>query len=253
MSITEQRLKLISAELQRDGRVSVNALAARLSISTETIRRDLKQLELRGEARRVYGGAVTDRRDADQPFADRLRVRAREKARIGAAVAPLIEDGMKIFVDTGTTTLAFARHLLGRPKVGIHTNSIDIAQLLCSDPDADVTVIGGTLRPLYKALFGPGAIKAVEERFFDLAIMGICTVHATHGFMDFGPDEALLRRATLAQSRRSIMLADSSKFGRLGSIKTFELTDVDVLVTDAPLPGDFAAQFQPSKVDVIYA
>ena len=253
MGITEQRQQLILAELQRDARVTVKALAERLHISTETIRRDLKELEQHGHARRVYGGAVIDSKEGDQPFVDRLRVNARGKARIGAAAMSFIEDGMKIFVDTGTTTLAFARHLVNRPKVSVHTNSIEIVSLLSGNPAADVTVLGGVLKPSYKALFGHQTVKAVQEHVYDAIVMSICTVHPAHGFMDFGEEEAVLRRAARAQGGRAIMLADSAKFGRLGSVRTFDLGEVDVLVTDAMPATEYLEQFSQSKVDVLHA
>lgn len=252
MAITEQRLRLILAELQRHNRVSVNALADGLMVSTETIRRDLKELEARGEARRIYGGAVVDRK-TEQPFAERRRVQAREKARIGAAAAGLVTDGMRIFVDTGTTTLAFVNQIVDRTDLHVHTNSIDVADALAHNPQAKVTVAGGTLVPMFKALFGPDTLRSIERDSYDLAIMSIGTVHADQGFMDRGEDEAELRRVARRRARRSVMLADSSKFGRLGRIATFALTDVDVLVTDAPPKGAFVDRFQGSKVRIILA
>lgn len=253
MSITEQRLQLILDELQRDERVSVKELAARLRISTETVRRDLKDLEMQGHARRIYGGAVINRKQGDRPVTERIRINTREKSRIAAAAAPLIESGMKIFIDSGSTTLAFARGLLTRRGITIHTNSIDIAVLMSGNPEADVTVLSGVLKPDYKALFGVLTLAAIREQFYDTVVMSPVTVHAEHGFMDLGEEEALLRRAAVAQSRRSIMLADSSKFGRLGTIRTLGLGDIDVLVTDGALNSDFAEKFKQSKVDVINA
>ena len=175
------------------GRVTVKDLATRLAISTETVRRDLRDLELRGHARRVYGGAVLDRRESDRPFDERVRVGAREKARIAEAALPLVEDGMTVFIDAGTTTLAFARKLLGR-RIRVHTNSIDIAALLAGDPQAQVTVLGGDMKPDYRALFGHRTLAVLREHIYDVAIMGIVTVHHAHGFMDLGEDEAVLRR-----------------------------------------------------------
>ncbi len=252
MSITEQRLHLILAELQRDGRVSVNDLSARLGISTETVRRDLRDLEMRGHARRVYGGAVIEQKRGDQPFEDRARIGMREKARIASAALPLVEDGMTVFIDTGTTTLAFARQLLGR-RIAIHTNSIGIAGMFADDPHSQVTVLGGEMKPHYRGLFGHRTVAALREHVYDLAVMGIVTVHREHGFMDLGQEEAVLRRVAVEQTRRSVILADSAKFGRLGTIRTLGLGDVDVLVTNAALPRDFAEAFQRHNTDVIHA
>lgn len=252
MAITEQRLRLILSELQRHGRVGVNALSDGLGVSTETIRRDLKELEARGEARRVYGGAVVDRK-TEQPFAERRRVQALQKARIGAAAAALVTEGMSIFVDTGTTTLAFAQHVVDRTDLRVHTNSIDVADALAHNPQAQVTVVGGTLVPMFKALFGPATLEAVARERFDLAVMSIGTLHPDHGFMDRGEDEATLRRLVRRRADRSVMLVDSSKFGRLGPIATFALGEIDVLVTDAPLKGGFADLLRDAKVQVILA
>ncbi|EWY38570.1 DeoR family transcriptional regulator [Skermanella stibiiresistens SB22] len=253
MSIIEHRLQLILDELRREQRVTVRFLSEKFAISAETVRRDLKELEAGGHARRIYGGAVMDTQKGDRPFVERLRVNAREKARIGAIAASLVKDGMTIFVDTGTTTLAFAQHMIGRRNVRILTNSIDIAGAFYDDPQANIRVLGGRLTPHYKALFGPETVTSLREHFFDLAVMGIGTVHIEHGFMDRGEDEAVLRRAARAQAKRSIMLADGSKFGRLGSVHTFPLDQIDVLVTDIPLAPDFAERFSQSEVEVLNA
>ena len=114
-------------------------------------------------------------------------------------------------------------------------------------------MLGGKLVPLFKALFGPDTLLAAASRDYDLAIMGIGTVHADHGFMDRGEDEAELRRVVRGRAKRSVMLADSSKFGRLGQITTFALTDVSVLVTDAAPKGAFAERLDGSRVQVIVA
>lgn len=250
--ITEQRLALVLDALDRDGRVSVKDLATRLAISTETVRRDLRDLERRGHARRVYGGAVADRRESDRPFEERVRVGAREKARIAEAALPLVADGMTVFIDAGSTTLAFARRLLGR-RVRVHTNSIDIAALLAGDSEAEVTVLGGEMKPDYRAMFGHRTLGILREHVYDLAVMGIVTVHHEHGFMDLGQDEADLRRVAVEQTRRSVILADSAKFGRLGTIRTFGLDAVDTLVTNAPLSRDLAQALRHTSVDVIHA
>ncbi|WP_246690197.1 DeoR/GlpR family DNA-binding transcription regulator [Methylorubrum populi] len=252
MGITERRLRLILDALERDGRVSVKELAARLAISTETVRRDLRDLERRGHARRVYGGAVTDRPEGDQPFDARARVATREKARLAEAALPLFEDGMTVFIDAGTTTLALARLLIGR-RLHIHTNALDIAGLMGGACAAQVTVLGGEVRPEYRGLFGHRTLSGLREHVYDVAVMGIVTVHLAHGFMDLGHDEAVIRRAARTQTRRSVILADDSKFGRLGTVRTFALADIDTLVTNAPLARDFAHAFHSAKVDVIHA
>lgn len=253
MSFTERRLTLILEELEKNQRVSVNELSTHLQVSPESIRRDLKELELRGYARRVYGGAVVDQRESDQPFIDRVRVNAREKQRIGKAAAALVEDGMTIFIDTGTTTLACLTHLEQRTGVTIVTNSVVVAAHFFRVPQADVHLVGGKLRPEYQATYGPETMAALKRHRFDLAVIAISAVHIERGFMDFGEDEAVLRRIAREQARRSVVVTDSTKFGRSGSIHTFGLHQVDAVITSGVLAKDFAEQFAQANVDVIHA
>jgi DeoR/GlpR family transcriptional regulator of sugar metabolism len=253
MSFTEHRLKLILDMLKQSQRVNVNALAEQLHVSPESIRRDLKELEARGYARRVYGGAVIDQHESDQPFGERVRVGAREKARIGEAVAALVEDGMKVFIDTGTTTLACLKHLEARKDVTIVSNSIAVAAHFFHRPEASVRVLGGRMRPEYQATYGHETVAALKEHFFDLAIIAISAVHAERGFMDFGEDEAVLRRIARAQASRSVIVADSSKFGRLGSIHTLGLDEIDAVVTNGVVAKEFSDQFSQANVDIIHA
>jgi DeoR/GlpR family transcriptional regulator of sugar metabolism len=96
-------------------------------------------------------------------------------------------------------------------------------------------------------------MAALERHSFDLAIIAISAVHVERGFMDFGEDEAVLRRIARERARRSVVVADSTKFGRSGSIHTFGLHQVDALVTSGVLAKDFAEQFAQANVDVIHA
>lgn len=253
MSFTEHRLKLILDMLKQTQRVNVRELADYLQVSQESIRRDLKELEMRGYARRVYGGAVLDQQESDQPFTDRLRVSSREKAKIGEAAASLVEDGMKVFIDTGTTTIACLKHIETRKDLTVVSNSLAVAAHFFNLPQASVRVLGGRMRPDYQATYGHETVAALKEHFFDLAIIAISAIHAERGFMDFGEDEAILRRVAKAQAKRSIIVADSSKFGRLGSIHTFGLSEIDAVVTSGVISREFSDQFNQSKVEIIHA
>lgn len=253
MSFTEHRLKLILDVLKQNQRVNVKELADQLHVSQESIRRDLKVLEIRGYARRVYGGAVIDRQESDQPFAERLRVSAREKARIGEAAAVLVQDGMKVFIDTGTTTLACLKHLETRKDLTVVSNSLAVAAHFFHLPEASVRVLGGRMRPDYQATYGHETVAAMKEHFFDLAIIAISAIHVERGFMDFGEDEAVLRRVARAQAKRSVIVADSSKFGRLGSIHTLGLNEIDAVITSGVMAKEFSDQFLEFNVEIIHA
>jgi DeoR family glycerol-3-phosphate regulon repressor len=249
----QARLQHILEDLAKHGRVTVKELAAVFSVSPETVRRDLKQLEMEGHLRCIYGGGVTPRRDADQPISQRMRVNAREKAKIATLAAKHLRDHTKIFVDTGTTMLALSRYLVDRPAIKIYTNSLDIIQTLSAAESSDVVAVGGVLRHSYRAFLGTDTINVIREHLFDIAFVSAVTVDVNLGFMDLGEEEALVRRALRRHAKQIVMLADSSKFGRQGNFCTYNFRDVDLLITDAPPRADFLERLEEAQVKVIYA
>lgn len=252
MRFTESRQEAILEILRASERVSVNALAARLDVSPESIRRDLRQLEMEGFARRVYGGAVLSPVEGDRPFAERNRVNAREKTKIAEAAAALVENGMKIYVSSGTTTLACVKHLYQHQDLTIFTNSIAVAAHFFSRGwGTSVRVLGGPMVPEYQATFGHATILALNGHRFDLALMGASAVHVDHGFMGYGEDEVALHNAARLQAAQTVMVADSSKFGRFGSVQAFGLGDANHVITSGKIGDDFIQRFAELKVDLI--
>ena len=108
--LSATREQSILQALQRDGRVAVGEIAGRLGVSAETIRRDLASLEAAGRLRRVHGGAVLFQPDKEQPIVVRSRIKSREKAKLAGIAREMVEDGMSIFIDTGSTPHGLRPH-----------------------------------------------------------------------------------------------------------------------------------------------
>ncbi|WP_018043331.1 DeoR/GlpR family DNA-binding transcription regulator [Methylobacterium sp. 88A] len=247
--LTDHRYQEILSRLNGTGRVGVSDVAAYLRVSEETIRRDLKVLEERGVLRRIHGGAVPPRLDQDRPLQERGKTNPREKAKVAANAEGLIRDGMSVFIDTGTTTLAFARRLSGR-NLTVTTNSIDVALHLGSGP-ARVNLTPGMLRARDNALVGYETVAYAQRFYFDIAFMGIAACDLTHGWMDYEEHESALRKVLRGQARQSVLLADSRKFGRQANICTFGLSERLTLVTDRPPPQPFLDHFTQHDIDLI--
>lgn len=247
--LTDPRHQEILSRLHGMGRVGVADVAAFLKVSEETIRRDLKILEERGLLRRIHGGAVPPRLDQERPLLERGKLNIREKSRVAVIGEGLVRDGMSIFIDTGTTTLALARRLTGR-NLTITTNSLDVALHLGSGP-ARINLTPGTLRPNDNALVGYETVAYARRYFFDIAFMGIAACDLDHGWMDYEEHESVLRRALKGQSRRAVLLVDSRKFGRQANLCTFGLADGLSVVTDRPPPPPFQEVFARHDIDLI--
>jgi DeoR family transcriptional regulator, glycerol-3-phosphate regulon repressor len=248
--MAEHRYEEILRDLRRDGRVAVATLAAGLSVSEETVRRDLAELERRGLLRRVHGGAVQPRLDQEQPLIERGKHNTRNKARVGELAETLLTDGMSIFLDTGTTTLAFARRLIGK-NITVTTNSLDIA-LLLGQSLPRVNLTPGTLRTKDNALVGYETISYVGRYFYDMAFMGIGGCDIALGWMDYEEHESTLRQAMRGRARRRVMLADFGKFDRQAYLKTFGLEEPLTVVCDRAPPSHFLQEFARHDVDLLH-
>lgn len=252
MRVDAVRHQHILDSLLADRRVAVADMAGHLGVSMETIRRDLKLLEERGQLRRIHGGAMPALPQRDRPLPEREHIGASEKAAIAQLTLAMLEKGSAVFLDTGTTTLALARALGGAAGLTVVTNSLDIALTVSRFAQHDVQVAGGALRANDNALVGYDTLEFVRKYSFDVAVMGIAAIDAERGFMDFEDDEAELRRVLAQQARLRLIIAHRGKFGVQGRIRTLAFRDIDRLVTDRAPDAAFADAFARAGLEVVH-
>ena len=205
-----------------------------LAVSESTIRRDLEQLEREGLARRTHGGVFwTGEPSTMQAFRNRRDDRWPAKRAIGMAAAALVEDHDTILLDGGSTTYELARQLVGRP-LQVVTNSLPVAQLLSSSESIDLVMIGGCIRGRTAVAIGPMAETMLRSINVGKAFLSVAGV-TERGF--FNSDMMLVEneQAMLASSDQAIVVADSSKFGRVSLSRLCGLGEVHAVVSDAEL------------------
>lgn len=246
--IAARRHDEILRRLAVDGNVSVEEMAARFDVSRETIRRDLKALAGRGRLAIVHGGAT---RRADEPaLADRRSDNPEGKAAIGRRGAALVEDGMVVLLDSGTTTLALAHALAGLDPAGearpawtgltVCTNSLPIGLCLCRVPGIRVHLLGGEIAGRDEATSGQEAIEALGRFRADLAFVGAGGISPAGAVTDFALGPMALRARMLAGAERGYIVADWAKFGRLTPIRLQPIPKGTGLIVDAAPPDSMA-------------
>ena len=221
--------------LAQKGTLSISDLAVRYDVSDMTIRRDLNQLAAHGLLVRTRGGAAASSSGSfEPPFALRERTRTAAKTAIAVAAAREVVEGQTVLLDGGTTGLAMADALAGR-NLTVCSLNVRIAERLAADSAMRVMVPGGTIRPGEFSLVGPEA-EAMLSRFrFDVYLMTASGVSVDAGVTEWNADDAAVKRAALAATRRSILVADAGKFGAEAFVRVCPLSQVDMLVTDAGL------------------
>lgn len=217
------------------GAVSVSELADFFGVSRETIRRDLKLLAEQGHLDIVHGGAA--RREANEPALDlRASENAEGKEAIGRTAATLVEDGMVVLIDSGTTTLALAHALAGKRDLTICTGSLVIAQLLCRNPGMRIHVLGGELDPSEQATTGIDVLDAISRFRVDLAFIGGGGLSPDGEVTEYTRIGAEQRARMVATASAAYFLVDHTKFGRLTPIRIPEFHRAAGVIVDATPP-----------------
>ncbi|HVM01054.1 MAG TPA: DeoR/GlpR family DNA-binding transcription regulator [Acidimicrobiales bacterium] len=229
----EERRDRIAEELRRRGRVSVRRLAAAHGVTPETVRRDLIELEERGELRRVHGGAVAlERLRVEPAVAERSAHMAAAKAAIArAAVAQFPGDGGTVLVDAGTTTGALLEVWPTDRRLTVVTNAVPHALALAPIPTVTVIVIGGRLRARTLANVDEIALETLRNLRVEVAFVAANGV-SERGCSTPDPAEAAVKRAMVGAADRVVLLADSTKFGQEHFVRFAAPADLDVVVTD---------------------
>lgn len=227
---------------RREGKVTVEGLAAHFGVTTQTIRRDLSDLADAGKLERVHGGAILPSGVANIGYETRRSLNAEAKARIAAACAAEIPNDISLFLNIGTTTEAVAQNLLHHKNLLVVTNNINVATILAANPDCEIILAGGQLRRADGGLVGKLTSDAVAQFKFDLAVIGCSAIDEEGDLLDFDIQEVGVSQTILSQSRRVFLVADHSKFIRTAPAKIARLSHVDALFTDQPLAPDLAAR-----------
>ncbi len=235
--------------LDETGQVTVAQLNAWFLVSEATIRRDLDEMDRMGLLRRTHGGAVrTD--DTEPPIILRQTEQATEKERIGQRAAQLVTDDQTVFLGSGTTVQAMLPHLMERRGLTVITNSLPIINAFVGR-ETELIVIGGYFRDSELSMVGHIAEEAINELRADLAFMGMRGIDPDRGFTSDYLPEALTDRAILRVASRRVVLADHSKFGRVGAVYLAPVTAAEVIITDDGLDPTLATTLQEKGIELI--
>src|SRR3954454_25042532 len=234
----------------RGGQAHVSALAVSFGVSEMTVRRDLRVLAGDGKLERVRGGAVDT--GLEEPFALIEVERFDIKDRIGTAAAAMVEDGMTVMIDIGTSTLQMARNLHGR-KITVVTTNLAVVEELLPDPDIEFVLPGGIVRRNYRSLVGVLAEDSLRQIKSDILFLGTSGVDLELGVWDTTMVEVPIKRLMIAGAAEVVLIADAAKFSMTGVVRVCGPESIDHVVTDAPLPAACRSAVDAAGIEVTVA
>jgi len=248
--LAEQRRSLILDLLDRAGSVSVTELHSRLRVSRETIRRDITRLADEGKVRKTHGGALAA--EAVEPaFDERMSVNIDGKRALAWAASELVPDGASVVIDSGTTTLCLAEHLMVRHGLTVYTNDIHVAGRLSNRNGNHVFLVGGELQGGEGALLGRDATRTLSHYIADFSFIGACAISDEPWLLDYTREGAEWREAMILQARRAVLLADTSKFGISAPIRVQKIEKISTIITDKPLTATYADGFRKLCIETV--
>lgn len=248
-----KRQSAILDMVARDGFVATEAMVAEFGVTPQTIRRDLNELGLKGLLTRFHGGAGQAKSGVNLPYEDRLKSGVQAKQKIAEMTASLIPDESSLFLNTGTTTETIAQALLGHKNLHVVTNNINVARYLSQNETFQIMLAGGQVRNHDGGVTGTEAAEFIDRFRMDVGIIGVSGVDEDGSLLEFNPAEIRAAQSVLRNSRKVILVADQHKFGRRAMNRMGDLSDVDIVVTDAPLAPNFEKTCQKAGVDICVA
>lgn len=232
-----ERKEYILKQLEKKHTVKVNELSKDLFIGEATIRRDLCKLEKEGYLKRIYGGAVyLNKIDREIPADVRFYENASKKLTIATLAAKLLHDDMTISIDSSTTCLFLAEHLKKHQSLTVFTHG----QLLLSQlqySNLNLYSSGGLLSKHTSSYGGEFTRHFFSSFFTDICFLSCKGLSATHGITYAYDEEAAIRKIMLHNSRKRVLLCDSSKFDKISTSCFLDLEMIDYLITDS-IPND---------------
>jgi DeoR family transcriptional regulator, fructose operon transcriptional repressor len=237
------------------GQMTVTELVSLFDVSADTIRRDLDFLEARGILARTHGGAVPadDLVTRDAPFTQRINAHMSAKRRIAKAAAALIGDGETLIINGGSTTRAFAAELELRRNLTVVTNNLSLPSTLPAQAVRDIYLLGGHYRAGQQVTIGAVGFAATGSISADTTVIGVGGITAAGGLSTTLLEEAAMIAGMIEASRRTIVLADGSKFGHNAFAHIAPFERVQVIVTDAEPAAEVMTALERADVNLLVA
>lgn len=250
-----ERQQYIIEKIKQEKSVKVIELSKDFGVTEETIRRDLEKIEKQGILKRTYGGAVLIEQEVqdveDTPFSLRVKENTSSKQKIAKAVASLLKTGEVVMLDSSTTCLEVAKNIDKQEKMTVITNSVSILSELSGHEELNIVATGGTLRKKSLSLIGPTAKQNVKNYYADKAVISCKGVDLERGVMDTNELEVELKRTMIASAKEVILAIDYSKIEKISTYKVLEMSKVNYIVVDRPLPSKWQSYCKAHHIKLI--
>lgn len=244
-----ERQKHILEVLREEGSVSVNRLSKALSVTEETIRRDLEKLEKEDALMRTHGGAIP-MDNQEMPLEKRKQTNTAIKEKLARAAIRFILPGDTVFLDASTTTFFIARELKKMKKVTVVTNSLRILNELADVPDIKVISIGG-LVSRNQSLVGSQAVNCIKENYYvNKMFFSSRGISINAGILESNEQECAIKQCMVANAKSKFYMFDRSKVGRIGLAKLAKFEEINHVIAEKNFSEELREKFNEYNIEI---
>ena len=249
-----ERIEEIADILDKRGKMTLEQLEEVFpNVSQMTLRRDLFQLEEDGRIIRIRGGAMSVKevqKVSGEAYTKKTTINTDAKIVIAQKASTLIDEGVSIFLDGGTTAMYLSKEM---PDIhcNVFTNGIAVAMELAQKKNVAITVVGGQLMKDNLSTASPAAKEYFALTNFEIAIVSATAFTPENGFSCNSQVEADLLKQVFKKARHVYMMLDSSKIGKINSYTFAHIEDINVLITDDTFPKEYKQLFEDNNIVVM--
>lgn len=231
---TVDRHQVIIEKINKDGQVKVQDLCDEFDVSSVTVRKDLKFLEEKGLLYRMHGGAThTNPYTTDRHVKEKEKIHLSEKMGIGEVAAKMVTANDSILIASGTTVLSLAKNIKPLENLTVITSALNVALELNQHVEIEVIQLGGILRKRSSSVTGLYAENNLSDFSCSKLFLGVDGIDLEFGLTTANVMEARLNREMIDVSQKTIVLADSTKFGKRGFGRICGFDRIDEIITDS--------------------
>lgn len=250
--IKHERLNIIMGLLQENQVMPINELAKQAQASVSTIRRDLLTLQDEGKIKRTHGSAELSSTDnIELSYLLRKQAHEREKMAIAEIASTFLTNNQAVFIDSSSTASFLAPYMAKLENLVVITNGLRVATALGNIPSVKTYLTGGYLKYRSGSLLGETSIEYVDDFTADLFFFSCVGVRPDYVFMS-SQRQSILKRKMVAQARKSILLADHSKFGQRGFFRLMPTTDLAAIITDQAPAQEYLDFSEKADIEIFY-
>ncbi len=255
LSASERR-SMIAQMVQEKGKVLLTDLVAQFAVTETSIRRDLDILKSQGKLKRFHGGAIAvSENSRTESYIEKMQLNIKAKERIGKAAVEMIKPRDVILFDSGSTTVQIIKQIPTELRLSssirMVTNSVAISQEVLSWPSPNLIILGGIYLPDYQATAGPQTLTQLQDLTADIVFLGADGLTINGGATTADILMAEVDRLMVERSHRTILVADSSKFGKIGFVPVKPVKAFQTIITDTDAPPEIVDELRSEGVEVI--